>query len=49
MQHFTIDLKALQGRIYQLVELDESRRTTFDQMMRNLDKIKETFDYKARQ
>jgi hypothetical protein len=39
----------LQGRIDQLVELDESRRNAFDQMVRNQDKIKGTFDHKARQ
>jgi hypothetical protein len=43
------DKEALKGRIDQLIELDESRRKDLDQMARNQDKIKGTFDHKARQ
>jgi hypothetical protein len=39
----------LQGRIDQLIELDKSRRCDFDQMERNQDNIKGTFDHKERQ
>jgi len=49
MQHFTIDQGALHWRIYQIVELGESRRNDFDQIVRNQDKIKGTFDHKVRQ
>jgi len=48
-QHFTIDKEALQGRIDQLVELDETKRMDFNQMVKNQRKIKGTFDRKARQ
>ena len=44
-----IDSEALQGRIDQLIELDESRGGVLDQMARNQDKIKGTFDHKARE
>jgi hypothetical protein len=37
-----------QGIIDQLIELDESRRIALDQMMRNQDKVKGTFDHKSR-
>jgi hypothetical protein len=49
MQHFIAGQEYLQGRIDQLVELDESRRHDFDQMERNIDKIKRIFDHKARE
>jgi hypothetical protein len=41
-----IDNEALQGRIYQLIELDESRRGALDEMVCNQEKIKEMFDNK---
>jgi hypothetical protein len=44
MQHFTTNHEALRERIDQLVELDESRQNVFDQMIKNQDKIKGTFD-----
>jgi hypothetical protein len=43
-----LDREALQGRIDQLIELDESTRNDLDQMARNQEKIKGTFDHKAR-
>jgi hypothetical protein len=48
-QQFTTDEEELQGRIDQLIELDESKRHAFDQMARNQDKSKEAFGYKTRQ
>jgi len=48
-QQFSTDKEALQGRINQLVELDETRRMAFDQMERNQDKVKGNFDQKERQ
>jgi hypothetical protein len=49
MQQFTTNQEALQVRVDQLVELDESRRNDFDQMIINRDKIKGTFDQKTHQ
>jgi hypothetical protein len=43
-----MDKEALQGRIDQLIELDETLRMAFDQMTKNQEKIKGTFDRKAR-
>jgi hypothetical protein len=43
MHHFIIYYEALQGQRYQLVELDESRRHAFDQMVRTQDNIKGIF------
>jgi hypothetical protein len=37
-QQYMTDSEALQGRIDQLVELDESRRTALDQMTHNQEK-----------
>jgi hypothetical protein len=48
-QQYMTDSEALQGRIDQLIELDESRRGALDQMACNQEKIKGTFDHKARQ
>jgi hypothetical protein len=48
-QQYMTNNEALQGRIDQLIELDESRRNALDQMARNQEKIKGIFDHKARQ
>jgi hypothetical protein len=45
-QQYTTDGEAIQGRINQLVELDESRRVSLGQMERNQERIKNTFDHK---
>jgi hypothetical protein len=47
-QQFVTDKEALQGKIDQLMELDETRRMAFDQMEKNQEKVKGTFDRKAR-
>jgi hypothetical protein len=39
--------EVVQARINQLVELEESRRTTFDYMIKNQERIKGKFDQKA--
>jgi hypothetical protein len=41
--------EAIQGRINQLIELDEMRRSALGQMTRNQEKIKNTFDNKAKE
>jgi hypothetical protein len=43
-QKFSTDKEALQRRINKRVELDETRIMTFDQMKRNQEKVKGTFD-----
>jgi hypothetical protein len=48
-QQSTIEKEARQGRIDQLIELDEYRRLDFDQMERIRDKINEIFAHKAKQ
>jgi transposase InsO family protein len=48
-QQYTTDGEAIQGRINQLVELDESRRVALSQMARNQERIKSTFDHKAKE
>jgi hypothetical protein len=48
-QQFSNDKEELQGRINQIIELDETKRMTFDQMEKNQRKIKGTFDHKERQ
>jgi transposase InsO family protein len=48
-QQYTTDAEAIQGRINQLIELDETRRSAFGQMERNQEKIKNTFDHKAKE
>jgi hypothetical protein len=48
-QQYTIDGEAIQGRINQLVEFDESRRVALSQMARNQEKIKNTFDPNAKE
>jgi hypothetical protein len=47
-QHFVIDKEALQGKIYQLIELKETRRMDFNQMVKNQDKVKGTFECKEK-
>jgi hypothetical protein len=48
-QQYTIDTEAIQGRINQLIELDETRRSALGQMTRNQENIKNTFDHKAKE
>jgi hypothetical protein len=48
-QHYATDGEAIQGRINQLIELDETRRNALGQMERNQEKIKNTFDHKAKE
>jgi hypothetical protein len=47
-QQFGTDKEALQGRIDQRVELDETQRMAFDQMEKNQERVKGTIDRKAR-
>jgi hypothetical protein len=47
-QQYMIEKEAFQGRIDQLVEPDESRRVTLDQITHNQEKVKGNFDHKAR-
>ena len=44
LQTFSSDQDAIQNRINKLIELDESRRNSLDQNIRNSDKVKRTFD-----
>ena len=44
LQTFSSDQDAIQNRINQLIKLDESRRNSLDQSIRNLDKVKRNFD-----
>jgi transposase InsO family protein len=48
-QQYTTDGEAIQGRINELIELDESRRTALSQIARNQEKIKNTFDHNAKE
>jgi hypothetical protein len=48
-QQYTIDGETIKGRINQLIDLDESRRTALSQMARNQEKIKNTFDHKTKE
>ena len=48
LQTFSSDQEAIQNRINQLIKLDESRRNSLDQSIRNSDKVKETFDKSTR-
>lgn len=48
LQQFTTNQDAVQGRINQLIELDESRRSAFDQSIKNHKRIKGVFDKKTR-
>jgi hypothetical protein len=48
-QQYTTDGEAIQGKINQLIELDESRRIALSQMARNQEKIKNTFDHKTKE
>jgi hypothetical protein len=49
VQQYATDAEAIQGRINQLIELDEARRSAFGQMERNQEKIKNTFDHKTKE
>ena len=44
LQNFSSDQDAIQNKVNQLIELDENRRTSLDQSIKNSDKIKRTFD-----
>ena len=44
LQNFSSDQDAIHSRVNQLIELDENRRKSLDQSIRNSDKIKRTFD-----
>jgi hypothetical protein len=48
VQQYDTDAEAIQGRINQLIELDETRRNALGQMIRNQEKVKNTFDHKAK-
>jgi hypothetical protein len=48
-QQYTTDAEAIQRRINQLMELDETRRSAFGQMERNQEKIKNTVHHKAKE
>jgi hypothetical protein len=48
-QQYTTEGEAIQGRINQLVELDESRRVSLSQMARNQEKVKNTFDHREKE
>jgi hypothetical protein len=48
-QHFIMDKEALQGRIDQLMELEETRRMDFDQMVKNQINSKEPLTVKQDQ
>jgi hypothetical protein len=48
-RQYTIEEEALQGRIDQLVELDESRRVSLSQMDKSKEKVKNRFDHKAKE
>jgi hypothetical protein len=48
-QQYTTDAEAIQGRINQLIELDEMRWSAFGKMERNQEKIKNTFDHKTKE
>jgi len=47
-QHFTSDQEAVQARVNQLVELDENRRKAFVNLVQSQEKVKGTFDRRAR-
>ena len=48
LQNFSSDHDAIQNIINQLIELDENRRKSLDQSIKNSDKIKRTFDKSSR-
>jgi hypothetical protein len=48
-QQYTTEEEAIQGRIDQLVELDESRRVALSQMAKSQEKVKNTFDHKEKE
>ena len=48
-QQYATDAEAIQGRINQLIDLDETRRSAFGQMERNQEKINNTFDHKTKE
>jgi hypothetical protein len=47
-QQFSTDKEALQGKIDQLIELDETQRMAFDQMSKKEEKVKWNFDRRER-
>ena len=48
LQTFSSYQDSIQNRISQLIELDESRRNSLDQSIKNSDKVKRTFDRSTR-
>ena len=48
LQNFSSDQDAIQNRINQLIELDESRRNSLDESIKNSDKVKITFGRSTR-
>jgi hypothetical protein len=48
-QQYITNGEEIQGRINQLIELDEARRTALSQMERNQEKVKNTFDHKVKE
>ena len=48
LQTFSSNQDAIQNRINQLIELDESRRNSLGQSIRNSNKVKRTFDRSTR-
>jgi transposase InsO family protein len=48
VQQYDTDAEVIQGRINQLIELDETRRNALGQMVKNQEKVKNTFDHKAK-
>jgi hypothetical protein len=48
LEHFTDDKEAMQARIHQLVQLDEERRSAFDHLVENQERVKRVFDKKSK-
>ena len=48
LQSFTFDKDAVQHRIDQIVELDESRRRAFENCCKNQSKVERNFDKSSR-
>ena len=48
LQHFSTNKDVVQNRIDQIVELDEARRTTFDNICKSQSNIKKIFNKSSR-
>jgi hypothetical protein len=48
MQQHSSDLDAMQGRINELIKLDENQRHAFDHLIQSQENKKSKFDKKAR-